>query len=154
MGQESEEAALLIRAGKLMKNALLIPVDQLIHAGLIERIGTGEAARDLLKGEMRIPSKQLDDAGALFLTVLALAAAAERGIRRCECAAALAGVVAGGELAFSDLEDSLHHIGEGSLQSFLFYMRTDPVPDPVGLLVRQRLVIHALLLFDRAIDGI
>lgn len=70
MGQESEEAALLIRAGKLMKNALLIPVDQLIHTGFIERIGTGEAARDLLKGEMRIPSKQLDDAGALFLTVL------------------------------------------------------------------------------------
>ena len=119
MGQESEEAALLIRAGKLMKNALLIPVDQLIHAGLIERIGTGEAARDLLKGEMRIPSKQLDDAGALFLTFFALAAAAERGIRRRECAAALAGVVSGGELAFSDLEDSLHHIGEGSLQSFL-----------------------------------
>lgn len=55
MGQESEEAALLIRAGKLMKNALFIPVNQLIHAGLIERIGTGEAARDLLKGEMRIP---------------------------------------------------------------------------------------------------
>lgn len=84
MGQESEEAALLIRAGKLMKNALLISVDQLIHAGLIERIGTGEAARDLLKGEMRIPSKQLDDAGALFLTVFAFTAAAERGIRRRE----------------------------------------------------------------------
>ena len=129
-------------------------MDQLIHAGLIERIGTGEAARDLLKGEMRIPSKQLNDAGALFLTVFALAAAAERGIRRRECAAALAGVVAGGELAFSDLEDSLHHIREGSLQSFLFYMRIDPVLDPVGLLVRQRLVIHALLLFNCSIDGI
>ncbi len=72
-----------------------------------KRIGTGEAARDLLKGEMRILSKQLDDAGALFLTVFAFTAAAERGIRRRECAAALAGVVAGGELAFSDLEDSL-----------------------------------------------
>ena len=79
MGQEGEEAALLVRAGKLMKNAILIAMYQLVHAGFIERIGAGKVARDLLKGEMRISPKQFDDAGALFLTAFALAAAAERG---------------------------------------------------------------------------